>query len=69
MTVEDVERTRHAKVTFRGDDYWLTDGVLAPLEHFDEAGELLANPFRERFLRGDRGLQDPALWGRTRHSG
>ena len=44
----------HKKVRFKGEEYWLhgkefeRDNIyLSPLSHFDENGELLANPFRD----------------------
>ena len=38
----------HKRVTFKGQEFWLndelpfTEAVLAPLDHFNEAGKLLA---------------------------
>lgn len=42
----------HKKVRFKGEIYWLHEvgGLgynLSPLEHYDDLGELLANPLRE----------------------
>ena len=32
----------HKRVTFKGQEFWLHGDLLSPLDHFDEAGELLA---------------------------
>ena len=43
----------HRKVRFRGEQYWLHHDIgdemamLSPLEHYDDAGCLLANPLRD----------------------
>jgi len=41
----------HKKVRFKGEIYWLSHTDfgfnLSPLDHYDESGELLANPFRD----------------------
>jgi hypothetical protein len=42
-------REIHKRVTFRGEMYWYSRGQygiqLAPIDHFDEEGNLLADPF------------------------
>jgi hypothetical protein len=40
------------KVRFKGEEYWLAPSDfaefnLSPLEHFNESGEMLANPFHD----------------------
>lgn len=41
----------HKKVTFKGEKYWYHDcdyGVnISPLNHYNENGDLLANPFED----------------------
>ena len=37
----------HKKVEFNGEQYWLHEDLLSPLDHFDSDGELLANPFSD----------------------
>lgn len=43
----------HKRVTFHDETYWLTDGYfsavkqLCPLDHYDEQGNLLADPFTD----------------------
>lgn len=41
----------HRKVTFNGETYWLHSAFggynLSPLNHYDDGGELLANPFSD----------------------
>jgi hypothetical protein len=44
---EDGTLNFHVKVRFRGETYWLHHDVLAPLDHYSEDGDLLANPFRD----------------------
>lgn len=38
---------RHFKVRFQGTEYWLHDRLISQLEHYDQEGNLLANPFRD----------------------
>jgi hypothetical protein len=38
---------QHRKVRFKGEEYWLHDDLLSPLDHYSEDGELLANPLRD----------------------
>jgi hypothetical protein len=40
-------KDRHEKVRLNGETYWLHGDCLSPLDHYDETGELLANPFRD----------------------
>lgn len=40
----------HKKILFQGNQYWLhesgyCDGLISPLDHYSEDGELLADPF------------------------
>jgi hypothetical protein len=35
----------HKRVTFRGDVYWRHEDLLSPLDHYDDAGDLLADAF------------------------
>ena len=40
----------HKRIRFRGEEYWLhesdyCDGLISPIDHYSESGELEANPF------------------------
>jgi hypothetical protein len=37
----------HKKVEFKGEIYWRNGDNISPLDHFDENGSLLANPFSD----------------------
>jgi hypothetical protein len=42
----------HKRVEFRGEVYWLhdseyCDGLIAPLDHYDDSGELTADPLHD----------------------
>jgi hemerythrin len=38
---------RHIKVHFQGEEYWLHDYNLSPLDHYDESGKLTINSFHD----------------------
>lgn len=37
----------HQRIKFKGEQYWLNDGLISPLDHFSEDGELLADPLND----------------------
>lgn len=37
----------HAKIKFKGEEYWLHDDLISPLDHYDEGGDLIADPFTD----------------------
>jgi hypothetical protein len=49
--MEAVNKAKPKRVRFKDEEYWLADGRpwsdynLSPLDHYDEDGNLLANPF------------------------
>lgn len=37
----------HRKVEFKGEIYWHSNNNISPLDHYDEDGNLLADPFHD----------------------
>jgi hypothetical protein len=66
--INEKEKEVHKRVRFKGVEYWLhTSGVgsdynLSPLDHYNEDGELLANPLIDLSYAVIQG-EDIMRWG------